>query len=241
MAKKTNPKQKTNSSPKKIYPSPSLLVLEFHETYGQPIRTEPVFNVPELVMRSQLILEEASEFWEANHSNDLIEMADALADLVYVCYGAALTHGIDLDSSFGGTHESPADLLQSIHRKSRLKVRTAPTLAVLTRKSIASGLNKSAIAYSNYVTTVNPEEGSTDQLRSILTTLVSSAYFAAFSFGIDLDDVLSEVQRSNLSKLGEDGLPIYREDGKVLKGPNFFTPDIEQVLLNQGWKKPKAV
>jgi predicted HAD superfamily Cof-like phosphohydrolase len=239
MAKKTNP-QKAAPSPKKIYPSPSLLVLEFHETYGQPIRTEPIFDVPELVMRSQLILEEASEFWEANHNNDLIEMADALADLVYVCYGAALTHGINLDNSFGGTPESPAELLKSIHKKSRLKVRNAPTLAVLTRKGIASGLNKSAIAYSNYVASVDPAEGSTDQLRSILTTLVSSAYFASFSFGIDLDDVLSEVQRSNLSKLGEDGLPIYREDGKVLKGPNFFTPDIEKVLINQGWKKPKA-
>ncbi|MNR28640.1 hypothetical protein D3C85_1459710 [compost metagenome] len=88
------------------------------------------------------------------------------------------------------------------------------------------------------MTTTNPEEGDTDQLRRILTTLVSSAYFASFSFGIDLDDVLEEVQRSNLSKLGEDGKPIYREDGKVLKGPNFFTPDIEKVLVNQGWKKP---
>ena len=241
MAKnKTNPKQKQPSAPKKIYPSPSVLVREFHETYGQPIRTEPVFNVPELVMRSQLILEEASEFWEANHNNDLIEMADALADLVYVCYGAALTHGINLDKSFGGTAESPAELLKTIHRKNRLKIRTAPTLAVITRKGIASGINKSAVAYSNYVTTVNPEEGNPDQLRSILTTLVSSAYFAAFSLGIDLDDVLSEVQRSNMSKLGEDGKPIYREDGKVLKGPNFFTPDIEKVLVGQGWKKPKT-
>lgn len=236
--KKTNHKQKLTTSPTKNYLSPSVLVLEFHETYGQPIRTEPVFNVPELIMRSQLILEEASEFWEANHNNDLVEMADALADLVYVCYGAALTHGIDLDSSFGGTKESPAELLKSIHRKNRLKVRPVPTLAVLTRKGIASGLNKSAVAYSNYVTTTNPEEGGTDQLRRILTTLVSSAYFASFSFGIDLDDVLEEVQRSNLSKLGEDGKPIYREDGKVLKGPNFFTPDIEKVLVNQGWKKP---
>lgn len=238
--KKNNPNQKLTTSPKKHYLSPSVLVLEFHETYGQPIRTEPVFDVPELIMRSQLILEEASEFWEANHTNDLIEMADALADLVYVCYGAALTHGINLDSSFGGEAVSPAELLQSIHRKSRLKVRTAPTLAVMTRRSIASGLNKSAVAYSNYVTNVNPAEGDPDQLRSILTTLVSSAYFAAFSFGIDLDDVLEEVQRSNLSKLGEDGLPIYREDGKVLKGPNFFNPNIEKVLIGQGWKKPAA-
>ena len=230
MANKKNTKKETHS-PKRHYPSPSILVREFHETYGQPIRTEPVFDIPELVMRSKLILEEASEFWEANQNNDLIEMADALADLVYVCYGAAITHGIDLDRSFGGSSESPADLLRTIHKKSRQKVRTTPTLAVLTRKSIASGLNKSAVAYSNYVMTVDKAEGDTDQLRSILTTLVSSAYFASFSFGINLDEVLAEVQRSNMSKLGEDGKPIYREDGKVLKGPNFFNPNIEKVLV----------
>lgn len=240
MSKNNNLKQKLTTSPKKIYLSPSALVLEFHTTYNQPVRVEPTFNVPERIMRSQLILEEASEFWEANNNNDLVEMADALADLVYVCYGAALTHGINLDNSFGGKNESPAELLKSIHRKSRQKIRTSPTLAVLTRKGIASGLNKSAVAYSNYVMSVNPEEGDVDQLRSILTTLVSSAYFASFSFGIDLDAVLTEVQRSNMSKLGEDGKPIYREDGKVLKGPNFFNPNIKQVLLDQGWKTKAA-
>jgi len=45
-----------------------------------------------------------------------------------------------------------------------------------------------------------------------------------------VDALLREVQRSNLSKLGEDGKPIYREDGKVLKGPNFSEPDIARVL-----------
>lgn len=222
------------------YPSPSVLVREFHETYGQPIRTSPVFNVPELIMRSQLILEEASEYWEANKTNDLIEMADALADLVYVCYGAALTHGINLDASFGGKPVSPADVLRGIHRKNRQKLRAIPTLAVISRPGIASGLNKAAVAYSNYVTSADPETGDPDQLRSLLVTLVSSAYFASFSLGIDLDDVLQEVQRSNMSKLGEDGLPIYRADGKVLKGPNFFNPNIAEILMNQGWKAPKA-
>lgn len=232
---KNNKKKETQNQPTRFYPSPSALVREFHETYGQPIRTEPIFEVPEKIMRSQLILEEASEFWEANKDNDLVEIADALADLVYVCYGAALTHGVDLDSSFGSIQESPAGVLKSIHKRSRQKVRPVPTLGVLTRKSIASGLNKSAVAYSNYV--MNTTNGDPDQIRSILTTIVSSAYFASFAFGIDLDDVLSEVQRSNMSKLGEDGKPIYREDGKVLKGPNFFEPNITGVLVAQGWKQ----
>lgn len=223
-----------NKTTPKKYPSASVLVREFHETYGQPIRTEPVFDVPEKIMRSMLILEEASEYFEANKANDLIEMADALADLVYVAYGAALTHGVDINSSFGGRTDSPVDVLKIIHRRQRQKVRPIPTLNVLTRKMTASGINKAAVAYDNYVR--GPENTDTDQIRSILTTIVSSCYFAAFSLGIDLDAVLEEVQRSNMSKLGVDGKPLYREDGKVLKGPNFFTPDIRSILLKQGWK-----
>ena len=52
----------------------------------------------------------------------------------------------------------------------------------------------------------------------------------ALETGIDLAAVLTEVQRSNMSKLGEDGRPIYRKDGKVLKGPRFFRPDVAGVL-----------
>lgn len=219
---------------KKTYPSPSLLVLAFHETYGQPVRTKPVYDVPEKLMRSELILEEASEFWDANKANDLVEMADALADLVYVAYGAAITHGVDVDASFGGHKETPAEVLRVVHRRQRQKIRPIPTLNVLSRNMTASGLNKTAVAYDNYVR--HTLEGNPDQIRALLTTIISSAYFAAFSLGIDLDDVLEEVQRSNMSKLGEDGKPIYREDGKVLKGPNFFTPDIAAVLKRQGWK-----
>lgn len=131
---------------KELKPSPYHLVHEFHVTYSQPIRETPVLDIPARRMRLELILEEAEEYREAEQQGDLVEMADALADLVYVAYGAAIEHGIDLDA------------------------------------------------------------------------------------------VLEEVQRSNLSKLHhETGLPIYREDGKVLKGKNFFSPDIENVLKQQGW------
>lgn len=92
-----------------------------------------------------LIAEEVQELQDAYDAGDLVEMADAWADLIYVVYGAAMTHGVNLD------------------------------------------------------------------------------------------EVLTEVQRSNLSKLGEDGNPIYREDGKVLKGPFFSEPDIAGVLEEQGY------
>lgn len=54
---------------------------------------------------------------------------------------------------------------------------------------------------------------------------------AAVAFGIPLDRVFEEIHRSNMSKLGADGKPIYREDGKVMKGPNYFPPDIEAALV----------
>jgi predicted HAD superfamily Cof-like phosphohydrolase len=55
--------------------------------------------------------------------------------------------------------------------------------------------------------------------------------------GIDSAKVLDEIQRSNLSKLGEDGKPICRADGKIQKGPNFKEPDIARVLREQGWSE----
>lgn len=63
-----------------------------------------------------------------------------------------------------------------------------------------------------------------DQLYILLGTMV------AHGMGDIIEDVFDEVHRSNMSKLGEDGKPIYREDGKVLKGPNFSPPNIEQFL-----------
>ena len=50
------------------------------------------------------------------------------------------------------------------------------------------------------------------------------------SFGVDLDKCFAEVHRSNMSKLGEDGKPIVREDGKILKGPNFTPPDLRSII-----------
>lgn len=64
-----------------------------------------------------------------------------------------------------------------------------------------------------------------------LTDILYVTYGAGHAFGIDLDKCFAEVQRSNMSKLDEDGKPIYREDGKVLKGPNYSEPDLKSILL----------
>jgi predicted HAD superfamily Cof-like phosphohydrolase len=56
----------------------------------------------------------------------------------------------------------------------------------------------------------------------------------AVTLGFPIDALLREVQRSNMSKLGEDGEPIFREDGKVLKGPNFSEPELKSILVKHG-------
>lgn len=69
------------------------------------------------------------------------------------------------------------------------------------------------------------------EVADALTDLLYVVYGAGHAFGIDLDECFTEVHESNMSKLGEDGRPIYREDGKVLKGPNYFVPNLEEILL----------
>lgn len=131
-------------------PSPATYVAGFHEVYGLAARTVPGVDVPERAMRMALIEEEVGELRDALDRGDVAATADALADITYVVYGAALT------------------------------------------------------------------------------------------FGIDLDAVIAEVHRSNLSKLGADGRPVLREDGKVLKGPAYTPPDVAGVLAGTASAAPDA-
>ena len=68
------------------------------------------------------------------------------------------------------------------------------------------------------------------EVADALTDILYVVYGAGHSFGINLDKCFEEVHNSNMSKLGEDGKPIYREDGKVLKGPNYWSPNLKNVL-----------
>ena len=67
-------------------------------------------------------------------------------------------------------------------------------------------------------------------IADALTDILYVVYGAGHAFGIDLDACFEEVHRSNMSKLGQDGKPVYREDGKVLKGPDYFDPDLVAIL-----------
>jgi len=128
------------------------MVEEFHRVYEVPIADTPSMTTPERsVLRSGFLFEEAEEAVQAVSENDLVALADALADEVYFCYGWALEAGIPLDLVLAGC-----------------------------------------------------------------------------------------VQTSNMSKLGDDGRPIKRGDGKVMKGPNFFRPEprIHDLLVAHGWTPP---
>ena len=119
-------------------------VKDFHEVFGIKNNTEPTLLDREAwFLRGSLLSEELEEYAEACHKGDLVEIADALADQLYILLGTIHVHGM-------------ADKIEKI---------------------------------------------------------------------------FDEVQRSNMSKLGEDGKPIYREDGKILKGPNFSKPDIKSIIL----------
>jgi predicted HAD superfamily Cof-like phosphohydrolase len=119
-------------------------VHEFHSAFGLGINTDPTGNLGENknMLRFNLMKEENEEYLEAVQNNDLVEIADALGDMLYILCGTIIEHGLQ------------------------------------------------------------------DKIEA----------------------VFDEIQRSNMSKLGEDGKPIYREDGKVLKGPNYFKPDFEEIL-----------
>ena len=68
------------------------------------------------------------------------------------------------------------------------------------------------------------------EIADALTDILYVTYGAGFAYGIDLDKCFKEVQRANMSKLGEDGKPIFNEKGKVMKGPNYREPDLKQFV-----------
>ena len=68
------------------------------------------------------------------------------------------------------------------------------------------------------------------EVADALTDILYVTYGAGIAFGIDLDKCFDQVQKSNMSKLGKDGKPIYNQAGKVMKGPNYFKPDLSKFV-----------
>jgi len=79
------------------------------------------------------------------------------------------------------------------------------------------------------------EKNDIKEVADALTDILYVTYGAGHAFGINLDKCFEEVQNSNMSKLGSDGKPIYNEKGKVMKGPNYFKPNLKKFVA--WWKK----
>lgn len=116
----------------------------FHKKFNIDYLNEPKANIPDEIkeLRFKLMEEENLEYLKATKENDIVEIADALGDMLYILCGTIISHGLQ---------------------------------------------NK-------------------------------------------IEEIFQEIQNSNMSKLGDNGKPIYRDDGKVLKGPNYFKPDIRKIL-----------
>ena len=74
------------------------------------------------------------------------------------------------------------------------------------------------------------EEKNLKEIADALTDILYVTYGAGYAYGINLDKCFKEVQRSNMSKLGKDGKPIFNEKGKVMKGPNYLEPNLKQFV-----------
>lgn len=190
-------------------------------------------DVPEFAMRQVLIDEEFDELMIARSQDDFVEVVDALADMIYVIYGAGLTFGVNLDDVMNhGVVAETADYDLSL---------PSPQESIYSRRdypTLESAWGWIETAHQ----AVKDAHGNRDVKRyaEALVVLIDAIYVLSYLLEVNLDHILEEVQASNMSKLDADGNPIYREDGKILKGPNFFAPDIAKVLRLQNESKELA-
>ena len=106
------------------------------------------------------------------------------------------------------------------------EVKTKPSFSTNKINSLRCDLIKEELEELN----VAMENNDLLEVADALTDILYVTYGAGHAFGIDLDKCFEEVQNSNMSKLGEDGKPIYNDFGKVMKGPKYFKPDLTRFV-----------
>jgi len=205
------------------------LIAEFHTKFGHPNESQ-VFMAnlldPKLVgLRLNLITEELKEGMDAEIIlNDpeqdgeakeaaIIEIFDSLVDVAVVTIGTACVFGLHLDSS-----EVSQEMFEELQLMDDIFQPLAAELTLLSENLM--DLNKFPSTKSYLVSTI------LRNLQNLLDYCIGIADSLNFPFELGF----LEVHASNMSKLGADGLPIYREDGKILKGPNYFKPNLKKVL-----------
>ncbi|MET8409922.1 MazG nucleotide pyrophosphohydrolase domain-containing protein [Streptomyces sp. NPDC005195] len=131
---------------------------------------------------------------------------------------------------------SPAALVRAFHLALGLAARSTPTEVSPALAAHRGELLAEEAAEVAEVSVTGP----LDRLAHELADIVYVAYGTALVHGVDLDEVIAEVHRSNMTKLGPDGHVARRADGKVLKGEHYRAPDVAAVLRGQGWRGTDA-
>ena len=126
---------------------------------------------------------------------------------------------------------SPADLVREFHLAFGLDARTTPTEVAPDLAAHRGELLAEEAAEVAEVSVSGP----LDRLAHELADVVYVAYGTALVHGVDLDAVIAEIHRANMTKIGPDGEIARRADGKVLKGEHYEAPDVSGVLREQGW------
>jgi predicted HAD superfamily Cof-like phosphohydrolase len=163
-------------------------------------------------LRISLVQEELGETLKAMKERDMVETADGLADTLVVVLGTHNAYGLLSKYDYRG--QMPAN---------------PPRF--LSDKEMEDLINRGR-AYLDLIK-IAVEEQYVPGVKNTCDDIVYYALDAAMLLGIDILPVFMEVHWSNKTKFGEDGKPIKREDGKVIKGPNYQKPDIAGVLKRQ--------
>lgn len=121
---------------------------------------------------------------------------------------------------------TPAECVRDFHRAFGLTAHDRPTLVPAELAELRQRLLDEEVAEVGEAVAAGDLAGLAHELADV----VYVAYGTALTYGIDLDAVIAEVHRANMSKLGADGKPLYRADGKVAKGPDYRPPDVAGLL-----------
>lgn len=205
----------------KIMQDLQKLVAEFHNTFGHPchetVNFRALCNEKLGNLRLNLIREEAQEGFmaetaeslESDMSTAIVEMFDAVVDVAVVTFGTGLVFGLKLDS---------VDLKGEV---SKPFTGFAPLLIMADQLEEALKTLRLNAKTQSYLAA---------SVSRILQDIINYCFELAHSCGFPFEEGFLEVHRSNMSKLGEGGLPVYRHDGKILKGPNYFKPNLASLL-----------
>lgn len=200
--------------------NPLELVRDFHIMYKVPILTEPDLNIDKIDMRIGLLNEEFHKELIALglDKSDPFELADGIADLIWVTYSLALSTGI----------EAKVIQLQ--------RIVDLPQINVVTRAQAIGVISRIARTIEALQKISDGHKEEIGYFQKAINQILDDCVELANIFRVDLKYVLHEIALSNASKLAEDGSVLYFTEGpkagKVKKGPNFFNPKLATAFSN---------